>query len=109
MLIIVFFSKTRLWSGVNAWNVSFGEISNLKFKIQKLQMNRRIRGTRGRRTPCQECINLTDDIFKTSFSLFFPRIPRVLRLTQLRSPNELFQLLQYPLVCQMFKAQEVIQ
>ena len=38
MLIIVFFSKTRLLSGVNVWNVSFGEISNLKFKIQELQM-----------------------------------------------------------------------
>ncbi len=33
MLIIVFFNKTRLWSNVNAWNVSFGEISNLKFEI----------------------------------------------------------------------------
>ena len=33
MLIIVFFSKTRLLSGVNVWNVSFGEISNLKFEI----------------------------------------------------------------------------
>ena len=33
MLIIVFFNKTRLQSSVNAWNVSFGEISNLKFEI----------------------------------------------------------------------------
>ena len=47
-------------------------------------MSRRIRETCGRRTPCEECIlNLTDGIFKTSFCLFFPRIPRVLRLTQL--------------------------
>jgi hypothetical protein len=30
---------------------------------------------------------LTDGIFKTSFSLFFPRISRVLRLTQLRFPS----------------------
>jgi hypothetical protein len=52
-------------------------------------MNRRIRRTRGKRTHCEECIsNLTDGIFKTSFHLFFPRVPRVLRLTQLRSKLE---------------------
>ena len=68
-------------------------------------MNHGIRGTRGRkskgrkrnfkpavfiqfhaaadrrRSSCEECIlNLTNSIFKTSFCLFFPRIPRVLRL-----------------------------
>ena len=36
------------------------------------------RRTRGRRAPCEGCIfNLTDGIFKTSFSLFFPRILRL--------------------------------
>ena len=40
-------------------------------------MNRR---TRGKRTHCEECIsNLTDGIFKTSFYIFFPRVPRILR------------------------------
>ena len=33
MLIIVFFTKTRLQSNVNAWNVSVGKISDLKFEI----------------------------------------------------------------------------
>ena len=49
-------------------------------------MNRR---TRGRRAPCEGCIfNLTDGIFKTSFCLFFPRVPRILRLAQLRFPSQ---------------------
>jgi len=85
MLIIVFFNKTRLQSSVNAWNVSFGEISNLKFKILELQMNRRIRGIRGKKRQ-NEVLKMPSVGLRvhSSQGALLPRVPRILRLTQLR-------------------------
>ena len=70
--------------------MSFGKISNLKFEIQNPKTAnepQNTRNTRKKNLLRRVLSNLTDGIFKTSFCLFFPRIPRVLRLTQLRFPS----------------------
>ena len=70
MLIIVFFSKTRLLSGVNVWNVSFGEISNLKFEIQELQMKPQNTRNTLKKNPLRR-IRSHSGPFKTTFRSFF--------------------------------------
>jgi len=54
MLIIVFFNKTRLWSNVNAWNVLFGEISNLRFEISNFKTANEPQNTRNMRNMRKE-------------------------------------------------------